>query len=92
MTQTYKLSAPPASLELASRTPDTPFKQALRRFRRHRLAMAGVVIIVVLVVAALLGSHVATVPFKVIQQLLLHPLTDVGLAKFLEDAKKIPKG
>jgi transaldolase len=42
--------------------------------------------------AALLGSHVATVPFKVIKQLLKHPLTDVGLAKFLEDAKKIPKG
>ena len=43
------------------------------------------------ITAALLGSHVATVPFKVIQQLLKHPLTDVGLARFLEDAKKIPK-
>jgi len=42
--------------------------------------------------AALMGSHVATVPFKVIKQLLKHPLTDAGLAKFLEDAKKIPKG
>jgi transaldolase len=41
--------------------------------------------------AALIGSHVATVPFKVIQQLLKHPLTDAGLARFLEDAKKIPK-
>ncbi len=41
--------------------------------------------------AALMGSHVATVPFKVIQQLLKHPLTDAGLAQFLEDAKKIPK-
>ena len=40
--------------------------------------------------AALIGSHVATVPFKVIKQLLKHPLTDVGLARFLEDAKKIP--
>jgi transaldolase len=40
--------------------------------------------------AALIGSHVATVPFKVIQQLLKHPLTDLGLARFLEDAKKIP--
>ena len=44
------------------------------------------------ITAALLGSHVATVPFKVIQQLLKHPLTDIGLARFLEDAKKIPKG
>ena len=43
------------------------------------------------ITAALLGSHVATVPFKVIQQLLKHPLTDIGLARFLEDAKKIPK-
>ncbi|MEM1030583.1 MAG: fructose-6-phosphate aldolase [Myxococcota bacterium] len=42
--------------------------------------------------AALIGSHVATVPFKVIDQLLRHPLTDQGLAKFLADAEKIPKG
>ncbi|MBM4357339.1 MAG: fructose-6-phosphate aldolase [Deltaproteobacteria bacterium] len=41
--------------------------------------------------AALVGSHVATVPFGVIKQLLKHPLTDLGLAKFLEDAKKIPQ-
>jgi len=41
--------------------------------------------------AALIGSHVATVPFKVIKQLLKHPLTDIGLARFLEDAKKIPQ-
>lgn len=41
--------------------------------------------------AALLGAHVCTVPFKVITQLVKHPLTDIGLQKFLEDAKKIPK-
>lgn len=40
--------------------------------------------------ASLLGADVATIPYKVIQQLLKHPLTDVGLAKFLADAKKIP--
>jgi transaldolase len=40
--------------------------------------------------AALVGSHVATIPLKVIKQLLKHPLTDVGLAQFLADAKKIP--
>lgn len=40
--------------------------------------------------AALIGSHVATVPLKVIKQLTKHPLTDVGLAQFLADAKKIP--
>ncbi len=37
--------------------------------------------------AALLGSDVATLPHKVIHQLLKHPLTDIGLAKFLADAK-----
>jgi transaldolase len=41
--------------------------------------------------AALIGAHVATLPLKVIKQLLKHPLTDVGLAQFLADAKKIPR-
>jgi transaldolase len=42
--------------------------------------------------AALIGAGVCTIPFKVIQQLTYNPLTDLGLAKFLEDAKKTPKG
>jgi len=42
--------------------------------------------------AAMIGAGVCTIPFKVIQQLAYHPLTDVGLHKFLEDAKKTPKG
>ncbi|MCW5766933.1 MAG: fructose-6-phosphate aldolase [Phycisphaeraceae bacterium] len=37
---------------------------------------------------ALAGADVATVPFSVIKQMLQHPLTDVGLKKFLEDYKK----
>ena len=41
--------------------------------------------------AAMIGSHVATLQLKTIKQLLKHPLTDSGLARFLEDAKKIPK-
>jgi transaldolase len=40
--------------------------------------------------ASLIGAHVATVPHKVIHQLLKHPLTDIGLERFLADAKKIP--
>lgn len=40
--------------------------------------------------AALLGSHAATLPLKVIKQLLKHPLTDTGLAQFIEEGKKIP--
>jgi transaldolase len=44
-----------------------------------------------LVKCAEMGADVATIPYKVILQLLKHPLTDLGLAQFLEDAKKIPK-
>jgi transaldolase len=42
--------------------------------------------------AALLGADIATIPFKVIQQLAGHPLTDTGLEKFLADWRKVPKG
>jgi transaldolase len=38
--------------------------------------------------AAQLGAHVATCPFGVIQQLVKHPLTDVGLERFLADWRK----
>lgn len=41
-----------------------------------------------IVESALLGAHVATIPFKVIQQLVQHPLTDKGLNSFLADWKK----
>jgi transaldolase len=43
------------------------------------------------VTALRLRAHVATIPFKVISQLIQHPLTDLGLARFLADAAKIPK-
>jgi transaldolase len=42
--------------------------------------------------AAKLGADVATIPFNVIDQLAKHPLTDVGLKKFLADWEKVPKG
>ncbi|HLC36563.1 MAG TPA: fructose-6-phosphate aldolase [archaeon] len=35
-----------------------------------------------------MGADVATLPFSVMEQLMKHPLTDKGLSKFLEDAKK----
>ena len=41
--------------------------------------------------SALLGADVCTIPFSVMQQLVKHPLTDLGLQKFIEDSKKIPK-
>jgi transaldolase len=41
--------------------------------------------------AARMGAHVATIPFKVIEQLSKHPLTDIGMEKFLADWEKVPK-
>lgn len=42
--------------------------------------------------AALMGADIATIPFKVIQQLAKHPLTDIGIERFLKDWEKVPKG
>jgi transaldolase len=39
--------------------------------------------------AALAGADIATIPYKVLVQLIKHPLTDIGLAKFLEDWEKV---
>ncbi len=41
--------------------------------------------------AALLGADVATIPAKVLWQLLQHPLTDKGIAAFLADWAKLPQ-
>ena len=41
--------------------------------------------------AAMMGADVATIPFNVIGQLIKHPLTDIGLDKFLSDWKKVPQ-
>ena len=41
--------------------------------------------------AARMGAHVATCPLSVLLQLSKHPLTDLGLAKFLSDWEKVPK-
>ena len=39
--------------------------------------------------SALIGADIATIPFKVIEQLSRHPLTDIGIEKFLDDWKKV---
>jgi len=39
--------------------------------------------------AARAGAHIATMPFKVLESLFLHPLTDKGLAQFLADYQKV---
>lgn len=41
--------------------------------------------------AALAGAHIATIPFGVIDQMVKHPLTDIGIEKFLADWKKLEK-
>jgi transaldolase len=41
--------------------------------------------------AAMVGAHIATIPFSVIDQLVKHPLTDIGIEKFLADWKKLEK-
>jgi transaldolase len=41
--------------------------------------------------AALLGAHIATIPFSVIDKLVRHPLTDIGIEKFLKDWGKVRK-
>lgn len=41
--------------------------------------------------SALMGAHVATIPFKVLEQLSKHPLTDIGIDRFLKDWEKVPK-
>lgn len=39
--------------------------------------------------AALAGGHICTMPYSIFQQLVKHPLTDIGLKKFLTDWKKM---
>ncbi len=41
--------------------------------------------------SAKMGADIATIPYKVIAQLAKHPLTDIGLEKFLSDWEKVPK-
>src|SRR3970282_1316411 len=41
--------------------------------------------------AAKIGADIVTLPFEVLQKLTKHALTDVGLKRFLEDWKKVPK-
>jgi len=41
--------------------------------------------------AALLGAHIATIPYSVIDKLAKHPLTDIGIEKFLKDWGKVKK-
>lgn len=39
--------------------------------------------------SAMIGADIVTIPFKIIEQMVRHPLTDVGVQKFLDDWKKL---
>lgn len=41
--------------------------------------------------AALIGAHISTIPYKVIAQLVKHPLTDLGIERFLKDWESVPE-
>jgi transaldolase len=43
------------------------------------------------VAAAKAGAHIATVPYSVLMQMIRHPLTDVGVVRFLEDWKRVAR-
>jgi transaldolase len=42
--------------------------------------------------AAMMGADIATVPYSTLEKLVKHPLTDIGMEKFLNDWKKVKKG
>ena len=42
--------------------------------------------------AARMGAHVATIPFDVLKKMFKHPLTDIGIERFMKDWEKVSKG
>jgi len=43
------------------------------------------------VMAAKVGAHIATVPYKVLLQMVQHPLTDIGVKRFIDDWTRVMK-
>lgn len=73
----------------------TMIEESLQVLRNHNFAsqiiVASVRSPITVKRAAVLGAHIATVPFKILEQLVHHPLTDAGLKKFEEDWKNATK-
>jgi len=40
-------------------------------------------------VAAQIGAHIATIPYNVLLQMIQHPLTDIGVKRFMDDWKRV---
>lgn len=70
-------------------------QQMIRIFNNYRfeaeIIVASVRHPLHVVEAALMGADIATVPFKVLEQFTKHPLTDIGIQRFLDDWKKLKK-
>lgn len=41
--------------------------------------------------SALSGAHIATIPYKIFKQMVAHPMTDLGIERFLKDWEGVPK-
>ncbi len=41
--------------------------------------------------SAKVGAHIASVPYKVLEQMIAHPLTDIGMARFMADWEKVAR-
>ena len=41
--------------------------------------------------AAMMGAHVATIPYDVLKKMFKHPLTDIGIERFQKDWEKVAK-
>ncbi|MDP3879620.1 MAG: fructose-6-phosphate aldolase [Dehalococcoidales bacterium] len=44
------------------------------------------------IAAAKVGAHIATVPYNVLMQMIRHPLTDIGISRFLADGQSVARG
>ncbi|HAF69886.1 MAG: putative transaldolase [Acetothermia bacterium 64_32] len=70
--------------------------QILRIYENYRydtqLIVASIRHVRHVVEAALLGAPIATMPYKVVRELFDHPLTDLGIERFLSDWKGVPQG
>jgi len=70
------------TLEILENYPDLDSTQVIAASIRHPMHVTS---------AALAGAEVATVPYAVLMQMIQHPMTDIGIKRFLADWKSVPK-
>src|SRR5437016_557442 len=79
------ITSGPISVETTSDKPDDMIRQG----KEYTTWAPNVVVKVPVTQDALAGAHIATIPFKVVEQLFKHPLTDLGQERFLADWRKL---